>query len=65
MSKEDRLNRLQQLEILLARVVVMRDFQRAYFETRTRERLKEARLSEARVDVLIRELNDERYGLFG
>lgn len=65
MSTEDRLTRLQQLEILLSRVIVMRDFQRSYFATRTREKLSEAKLSEARVDALIRALNDERHDLFG
>jgi hypothetical protein len=65
MSKEDRLSRLLQLESFLSRVIAMRAFQRLYFDKRTRERLIEARLSEARVDVLIRELSDEKYDLFG
>lgn len=65
MSSEWRLNRLQQLEILLSRVIVMRTLQRSYFDKRTREKLREARLSEARVDALIRELNNEEHGLFG
>jgi hypothetical protein len=59
MDMNDRLNRLLRLESFLSRVVVMRDFQRSYFDKRTRERRKEARLSEARVDALIRELREE------
>lgn len=57
MGTEEGLTRLQQLETLLARVVVMRGFQRSYFDKRTRERLLAARISEARVDDLIRELS--------
>jgi hypothetical protein len=59
MSTEDRKSRLAHLEILLARVVVMRRFQRSYSNRRTRVNLAEARLSEARVDALIRELSEE------
>lgn len=59
MSADDRLNRLLRLESFLSRVIAMRGLQRLYFDKRTRERRKEARLSEARVDTLIRELREE------